>query len=674
MKALAKKGGYAMKFANRHAHLIYRIMPRLAESRAKRLTFDAVIAHFCTGAITGNDGKTGYWRGAGRAYMVETAHRGKRSGPPMRRKCPQPKPRGHRRSAPSGRLSRFMRDPKGSKQMGGGLGNTFYGKTTRGGMAAAVAALAALLLAGCSEEGGKTPHAAPAEGTAGQRSTKYDPPIVLTTVGTMYAAPVYPPGDDMNDNEWTRHLRDNLGIVVRKWWEAPPDQQEQKTNLMIASGDIPDFFIATPKQLVLLARANLIEPLDDVYPRHATAAVRAVIEQAGPEVLEAAEINGKLMGIPFTGVAKESVPVLWIREDWRQKLDLPRPNTMDDLLAIAKAFATRDPDGNGKHDTYGLGLDKSLSMAVGFFNGFHAYKGIWVRDSNGRLAYGSIQPEMKLAVGKLRDMYVAGQLDPDFSMKEGSKVHRSIADNKLGMVFASISAATLYQYSPDSRWFAYAAPSSDSRPALVQHGLNLQNGFWVVKKGTKNPEAILRMADEFVSKFYLNTSDEVYKRFNFDISTKTSVWTQAPVKLFKSYKNAEISAHLEPFLLSGKDPSAFEKAALTPEEREKYGQIKDYLSGKSADWSVIARNGLGGGGTVILDYVENDQMLLDRFYGPPTKTMVQKQANLQRLEEEVLTKIILGAPLDEFDKFVDDWRRLGGDDITNEVNEWAQTK
>ncbi|GAA3399538.1 extracellular solute-binding protein [Paenibacillus hodogayensis] len=537
----------------------------------------------------------------------------------------------------------------------------------------AMAAIVCLGLAGCADEAGIKPEAPIVDRAGPHGQAKYNPPIELTTVGTSQGVPVYGEGDDMNDNEWTRYLRDNLGIIVRKRWEAPGDQVEQKTNQMIASGDIPDFFIVNLTQLAQLQRADLIEPLTAVYAQHASPAVRAVIEQAGPEVLEAARIHGELMGIPFTGVAKESVPVLWLREDWRLKLGLPKPETMDDLLRIAERFAAGDPDGNGRRDTYGLGLDKNLGMAIGFFNGFHAYKGTWISRAAGRLAYGSIQPEMKFALGRLRDMYLAGQIDEEFGIKETAKVYDTMGSGRLGMAFGTISATSFYQQTPDSRWFAYAVPSYGSEKTMVQHGLNVVTGFWVVKKGNPHPEAILRMADEFVDKFYTNTKDEVYKRFNYDIDTRTSVWMQAPVKLYKSYKNAEISAHLEPFLTRGTPPTETERAALTPEEREKYGQIQDYLTGRSTDWTVIARNGLAGGGTVIMDYVRNGQMLPNRFYGSPTKTMAQRQINLSKLEEDAFTKIIMGAPLDDFDRFVEDWKRLGGDEITKEVNEWANT-
>ncbi|MFS0778212.1 hypothetical protein ABC255_19705 [Neobacillus sp. 3P2-tot-E-2] len=44
------------------------------------------------------------------------------------------------------------------------------------------------------------------------------------------------------------------------------------------------------------------------------------------------------------------------------------------------------------------------------------------------------------------------------------------------------------------------------------------------------------------------------------------------------------------------------------------------------------------------------------------------------MELEMVTKIILGESIGEFDKFVENWKKLGGDDITKEVNEWNDSK
>ena len=71
---------------------------------------------------------------------------------------------------------------------------------------------------------------------------------------------------------------------------------------------------------------------------------------------------------------------------------------------------------------------------------------------------------------------------------------------------------------------------------------------------------------------------------------------------------------------------------------------------------------------------ENGQVLFDGYAGSLTDTMQEKNAYLQKLELETFTNIIMGqVPIEEFDTFVDNWKKTGGDDITAEVNEWYQS-
>ena len=43
------------------------------------------------------------------------------------------------------------------------------------------------------------------------------------------------------------------------------------------------------------------------------------------------------------------------RQDWLTKLNLQVPTTVDEYYNVATAFASQDPDGNGKKDTYAFG-------------------------------------------------------------------------------------------------------------------------------------------------------------------------------------------------------------------------------------------------------------------------------------------------------------------------------
>lgn len=82
------------------------------------------------------------------------------------------------------------------------------------------------------------------------------------------------------------------------------------------------------------------------------------------------------------------------------------------------------------------------------------------------------------------------------------------------------------------------------------------------------------------------------------------------------------------------------------------------------------------------DYIEaaaivnqqNDIRIVNEFSGPPTETMQSRQEHLERMEEELFADIIYGnKPLDAFDDFIEEWKSAGGDQITEEVNEWYES-
>ena len=57
-------------------------------------------------------------------------------------------------------------------------------------------------------------------------------------------------------------------------------------------------------------------------------------------------------------------------------------------------------------------------------------------------------------------------------------------------------------------------------------------------------------------------------------------------------------------------------------------------------------------------------------YNGQTETMETKWANLKKMEEETFAKIIMGkADISEFDTFVENWKKQGGDQILKEIND-----
>jgi putative aldouronate transport system substrate-binding protein len=107
------------------------------------------------------------------------------------------------------------------------------------------------------------------------------------------------------------------------------------------------------------------------------------------------------------------------------------------------------------------------------------------------------------------------------------------------------------------------------------------------------------------------------------------------------------------------------------------------------EWDQMDRSKLNKGQKFFLDRAnsrreavaykgnfDNEQYEIeDKFYGPRTKRMNDLWANLSKLETTTFTGIVVGEkPLEEFDKFVADWKSGGGDEFTAGVNQWYATQ
>ncbi|MBP1995535.1 extracellular solute-binding protein [Paenibacillus eucommiae] len=502
---------------------------------------------------------------------------------------------------------------------------------------------------------------------------KYDPPITLTTVRTQENTVKFTDGDSIQNNVWTRAYEEEYGIKVKTLWAVDSSQIDQKMNLTIASGDIPDFFRVNATQFKQLAEAGMLADLSEVYNEYASERVKSLLTEEGTMALDSATIDGKLMAIPFTNPSREGSQMVFIRTDWLDALKLPEPKTMDDLMKISEAFSTQDPDHNGKQDTFGLAVDKDFMLLNGFFNSFHAYPDIVVKDSDGNLTFGATRSEMKSALAKLNEMFKSKQIDPEFGAKDITKVFEMIANGKIGMMYYAYYAG-LYPLQaakdkdPSMEWKAFPIMSVDGNPAKSQVSLGV-NSYWVVKKEVEHPEAILKMLDFWVKTFYENTSDEIYQKFNTAPEDGNQVWLLNNMAAYKAFKNIEESLRIINALETN------ETSKLTPEDKGVYEKILKFQSGDLTNWSWNLIFSKGQALSVSNYYRTNNLYMNDEFSTSPLESIVQNAPALSKLQAETFTKIILGlSPIEEFDTFVKRWLELGGNEILADVNEWYKTK
>lgn len=117
---------------------------------------------------------------------------------------------------------------------------------------------------------------------------------------------------------------------------------ETKLQQAAAQKKLPDIVVNDTAQLGTLVKQGLVRDVNQ--------ADIAGGDQLTPAAWDAAKgADGKTYAVPFSAQSF----ALFIRKDWREKLGLAQPASWADLDALATAFTTRDPDGNGKADTYG---------------------------------------------------------------------------------------------------------------------------------------------------------------------------------------------------------------------------------------------------------------------------------------------------------------------------------
>lgn len=510
---------------------------------------------------------------------------------------------------------------------------------------------------------------------------KYDPPITMMLGGTSSSATNYLDGESATNNPWSREFQDALGITIGYAWQVDGSQYDSKVNVVIASGDIPDMLRVNLKQYNMLLDAGLIADYTDILPQYTTKLALSIMSDDAT-AWKAAHSDGKIYGIPFNNsVVPDTVQMAFVRKDWMQKLNLPDPKSMDDLNKIAEAFTTQDPDGNNKADTFGFAMSKDFShfdntvSMVGFFNGYHAYPGAWLKDSSGSLVYGSIQPQAKNALQALAKLYQEGAVDKEFAVKDSSKLNEELVSGAAGICFGPFWACMyplqdLITANPKADFNYYPILSSDGQLAQPQANVPL-DGFWVCRKDYKNPEAVVKMYDLVADHYY---GSDISKNWfltedSLDKYTSKNIEIYSYSIMYQDPQNIDEQGYID---VQNALKANSDKGITYGSSMEVYNDYKKYVdTGDSNYWQYYGMFKENGSMKVSVDYFQNNEVLYNSFYGIPGPVQTERGSTLQALEDETYTKIIMGQePVDYFDTFVQQWKSSGGDEVAKEINGW----
>ena len=243
-----------------------------------------------------------------------------------------------------------------------------------------------------------------------------DKPIVLT-------AHIHNANTEVLNDDWRvlKKAAELTNVSLKGTASVNETDSTNAFNLMIAGKDIPDLVGGTSVNLIKYGMEGAFMPLEDLIAEHAPNIQKML--DAKPEVRAAiTAADGHIYYLPT--LEDSQVSQAWfIRKDWLDKLGLQVPGTVEELHQVMLAFASKDPNGNGKKDEIGylnrngLGGDltgniTSLFSLYGVNTTFHIGK-------DGKVALGAYSPAFKDAMKSVSQWYAEGLIDPEIFTRGG---------------------------------------------------------------------------------------------------------------------------------------------------------------------------------------------------------------------------------------------------------------
>lgn len=489
---------------------------------------------------------------------------------------------------------------------------------------------------------------------------------------------VFDEGETVENSRFVQWLKDDLNIDVQYDWICASSDFGQKINLCIASNTIPDAVNVGQSQYLAMLKYDQIQPLTDVFEEYASDQLKQYVSSGGDALMDAISFNGEMYAIPAPEITAGGVNIMWIRQDWLDELDLEVPRSIDEVIDVAQKFVDAKLGGDNTIGIIGPASGDQLVNIGGnrwgldpIFGAFNSYPEYWL-ENDGKVTYGSVEPQTKEALAKLAEMYAAGVIDPEVFVRNDSL--EPVTGGKAGIFFGpwwcgyTVDSVTL---NGSQEWMAYMVPlASDGK--FYSPMADPTKQYVCVRKGYEHPEAAIQIINYLIANEQSwvdndmtqnNITASIYPLFNVYDNADEIEYSYEWLKKFNlgEVKKEDVDVTGRKLLRS--DLDAIEVLKLDPKDdfSLEYWDLDNEMAASNIPRLVSIMIG-------ERPLVEEGYEPIYNAYSGQTDTMAAKWANLQKLEEETFAKIILGqAPIDEFDSFVEKWYAEGGSEILEEV-------
>jgi putative aldouronate transport system substrate-binding protein len=408
-------------------------------------------------------------------------------------------------------------------------------------------------------------------------------------------------------DDWIAYdiIREKLGINLKYVIVPTGGDGEAVLTASAAANQLPDLFqmVAANNDvrgmLFRLVDLGLMSPVEDLMPLMPE---RVKTHYNDALLINLVTINGHQYGFP------EPPPLprregLVIRKDWLDKLGLQPPTTIDELLTVATAFTQKDPDGNGKKDTYGLGgflNGPGLGTRFDFIFGAFGVPGVWNFNDAANFGLNVRNPQYPEALAAMQKFIDAKVIDPDWPTLSRDDFRARWKQGQFGIMwedFAALSNKSNYtpfdENFPDAEWIALPSPEGPDGQAFYGVYTGRGNIFGISQKAADDGKGpvIARLLEWMATPegYYLLGFGQEGVNFKLDANgnvttegiDKAKAWNSAEMQPFSQLRN-QLIFYNTPAEINARYPSYTTKNGRTMEPMNFLGlfQAQPWVDGR----------------------------------------------------------------------------------------------
>lgn len=290
-----------------------------------------------------------------------------------------------------------------------------------------LSALAAMTVAGCgnSENASAPASNVGSASAAPSAAAKQLPPLDLNIM-----LPIFKTNYPKDDSPVAAEIEKRTNTNIHFEW-VPNSSYPDKFNITLASGKLPHLIYVhdvKSSSFVNAAKSGAFWEVTKYLKDYKN------LGQANPVILNNSSVDGKNYGIYRSRTLGRNGIIF--RKDWLDNVGMKEPKTIDDFYNMLKAFKEKDPDKNGKDDTYGLVLVKWTGQ---WASGFDTMK-LWFGAPNKwGVTDGKLVPEHQTegyleALKFMRKLYEEKLINQDFAVFDSAKWTDPIVNNQAGVI------------------------------------------------------------------------------------------------------------------------------------------------------------------------------------------------------------------------------------------------